>query len=176
MQEVLSAVIPYGLLIAVFALFRYRFKIIEGKILLADAVFFALFSLIYATMAVHITVDGAINGFKNAYLNLPLIYLAPSMVTAIICAVVQTRPKREDKTLKKVLFVLPVVLLFAMAVHCTALAIIELSRENLITSAPWWTMPLICALCYLVGVALLFGVYTICSRFGKRRTKDKKDL
>ena len=49
--------------------------------------------------------------------------------------------------------------------------IAELVRDGSVSSAPWWTMPLVCGLCYLVAALVLSGVYVLHAKLCARKPR-----
>lgn len=154
-------VLPYGLPILTYALAWRALRREEARWCMADTVLGILFTLSFLAMAVHVTAAGALQGMADVYFNLPVVYAIPLSLLALVWLAVRLRPQAEASVAKKVLFALPVLPLAAMAVHCGILCVTELSRESLAGSAPWWTLPLVFALLYLIGAALLVAVYAI---------------
>ena len=132
-----------------------------------------LFAIAYLGMVAHVTIACLMQkeSYVNIYFNVPLYYLVPMFVFAILWGTMKKNSlvdiKNEKKTVVgKALSVLPMLLLVAMFVHAGIVAVIDIVRQygSAIpsTSAPWLVMPLVVSLAYIVaiGLALLLkGIY-----------------
>lgn len=164
LQSLMLNVIPYGLPIIIFVVVRCGFQRENPRWDKSDSVFAILFSLIYLAMVLHVTFAGAISDFADIYFNVPVIYAIVIAFTGLAWGIARTKPNADTSVIFKVLYVLVILTLAAMVVHCGILFIGEWIRMRNTTSIPsssfpWWTMPLLIALLYIVFAGVLFFVY-----------------
>lgn len=164
-------IVSYGVPVLVFVLAARLFGCEKSAAGMADAVFFALGASVYFAMALHVTIAGAVGDMLSEYLNVPVCYLPFIAAIGLVWLFVRIRPAADAGMVHKVLYALPVVSLAAMVIHCGALCIAELVRDGSVSSAPWWTMPLLCGLCYLVAALVLSGVYVLHAKLCARKPR-----
>lgn len=162
-------IVSYGVPVLVFVLAARLFGREKSAAGMADAVFFALGASVYFAMALHVTIAGAVGDMLSEYLNVPVCYLPFIAAIGLVWLFVRIRPAADAGRVHKVLYALPVVSLAEMVIHCGALCIAELVRDGSVSSAPWWTMPLVCGLCYLVAALVLSGVYVVHAKLCARK-------
>ena len=176
-QSLALILVPYGFPILMAAI-AWNEACKDRKVWRKASVFMAvLFALSYLAMTGHVTIAFVIqkDSYMNIYFNVPLWYIVPMLVFAILWGITKKNPMIEVRTQKKtivgkVISVLPILLLIAMVVHIAIVAVIEIIRQinaPLSTSAPWWIMPFVIALVYIAVIAvalLLRGIYNFVQR------------
>lgn len=177
LQSLLLNVIPYGVPVFTFVLVRREFRRESPRWNKADTVFYVLLTLIYLAMILHVTVQGIIADFTNVYFNVPIIYSIPITLTDVLWLIIRMKPEPHSTVIVKILYTLPLITIVTMVVHCGVLLIIEWTRNinnNGFpqTSFPWWGMPLLFGILYLLGVVLLFALYVLYRYVQNRKEKS----
>lgn len=170
--------IAFGVPLLIFILLKISFKKEDYPWDKTNLVFHIIYSSLFLIMFIHTTIYGIIDNIYNAIGTYPLIYMVFLFFVAIIWFNYRIRPNKNDKIIAKILYALPVLSLFIMTIHCSIITIIELSNiinhSYGITSFPWWTMPLMVGLIYLIIATILFVIYIIYHLFSKKNIKVEK--
>lgn len=165
-------VIAYGLPILVSAWACREWKKEQPRWHMEDNVLGGLLALSFIVMVIHVTIYGLLSDFINSYFNLPIIYTIPIVLFGFVWWIVRIKPTSDTKLLGKILYALPIITICAMIVHCTISCIVEIIKTSIASGAPWWVMPLIIGLIYLVVALLLLIPYLIYTKIQKRKNAN----
>ncbi len=175
-ESFLLNVLPYGIPMVAFARARGRYKKEEARPAKGEGVFGVLFALSYLVMLAHVTAAGLSTdklgnpvAFINVYFNIPIIYLVPMALFGIADMHARAKPSKDATKTAKILYALPLVLLWGMVGHCGIVCAIEYTNRSLSSSAPWWIMPLVIGFAYLAAALVFCGVYAAYRCATKRR-------
>lgn len=162
-------VIAYGLpvLLSVWACKEWKKE--QPRWHMEDNVMGGLLAASFFAMVIHVTIEAFLSNMINSYFNLPLIYTIPISIFALAWWMIRIKPTAETDRIGKILFTLPPLAICAMIVHCTISIIIETTNNSMTTSAPWWVMPLLIGLIYLVAALLLLIPYLVYTAIQKRK-------
>ncbi len=165
-------IVAYGLPILLSAWACREWKKEQPRWHTEDNVLGGLLTASFVAMVIHVTVEAFLSDIINSYFNLPLIYTIPIALLGLAWWMIRMKPTADTDRLGKILFALPPLAICAMIVHCSIACIIELFREPFTTSFPWWTMPLLIGLIYLVATLLLLIPYLVYTAIQKRKNAN----
>lgn len=168
-QSILLNLFPYGLPILIFALAVRSCATDKPRWSRSGIANMTLFALTFIAMSAHVTLAFfySKNSFINVYFNVPIIYLVPLLLFSILWLGTKNVTMNQGKkgVFGKLISILPKLLLIAMVIHTVIASVAEIVRQSggiPSTSAPWWVMPLVISLGYVVAIAfalLLRGIY-----------------
>ena len=163
--------VAYGLPIIIFAVSCTKAWRTALGLGVLDVIFLSVIAVIFITMVLHTTIDGFVrSNFINSYFNIPIIYTIPTALIGIIWLLIATRPTISDSLCPKILYSLSLVSVLAMIIHCGTLCLVHLA-DNGTTGAPWWVMPLVFGLAYLLLALAFYIAYRICKKAQRNRIK-----
>lgn len=137
-----------------------------------DNVLGGLLTASFVAMVVHVTIYALLSDILYSYFNLPLIYTIPITLFGLVWWIVRIKPTTQATKISKILYLLPIVTICAMIIHCTISCIVETIRISTATGAPWWVMPLVIGLIYLGATLLLLIPYLVYTSIQKRKSAN----
>lgn len=169
--SMLIIAVAYGLPILIFVIVCVKVWRASLGLGVLDAIFLSVIAVIFITMVLHTTIDGLVKSdFINSYFNIPIIYTIPTAIIGIIWLLMSTHPTKNDKLSSKILYSLTLAAISAMVIHCGTLCIIHLA-DNGTTGAPWWVLPLVFGLAYLLLALVFYIAYYICIKVQRHKIK-----
>lgn len=156
--SLLLLVLPYGLPILLFSVARRGLE--KGKTWSKICGFWmGLFICTTLLMFGHVTALKFVgnNSFINVLFNLPLVYLLPMLLFAILWKFTLEVPMIDGVKQKRKGTILIKLIGFAMVVHCGIIGVgdyLRYAQGSYASSAPWYLMTLILVFAYLLSLAV----------------------
>lgn len=156
--SLLLLVLPYGLPILLFSVAR---RGLEKRKTWSKICGFWMGLFICTTLLMfgHVTALKFVgnNSFINVLFNLPLVYLLPMLLFAILWKFTLEVPMIDGVKQKRKGTILIKLIGFAMVVHCGIIGVgdyLRYAQGSYASSAPWYLMTLILVFAYLLSLAV----------------------